>query len=318
MKTKSRFLTLIAAMLILASLAGCAVASTETPTRVVALKGPTGIGISKMINDANPAYKIELAGSPDEVVALIASGSVDIAAAPTNLAATLYNKTNGDIRLLALTALGVLHIMSSDDSVKTIADLEGKTIVTSGQGAMPEYVLQFILDKNNVKADIVFKSEHAEVSTLAASGEADIVMLPEPHATSLAAAAPHFAYALDVTKLFDEASNGEAVLSMGCVIARAEFVSANPAAVDAFLTKLESSINFALTNPDEVAQLAEQAGVMPKAEIIKKALPGSNLAYIAGGEMKQKIAPLFGILFEANPASVGGKLPGDELYYAAN
>ena len=310
---------LLLSAVMLLSLSSCAVASAE-PTRVVALKGPTGIGLAKMIADADSQWAFTLAGSPDEIVAAIASGSADIAAAPTNLAATLYNKLNGGVRLLALNTLGVLHILEKGDGITSAADLEGRTITISGQGAMPEYVLNYILEKNDVRAVVEFKAEHAELATLAAAGELDLVMLPEPFATSIATQNPDFRYALDVTELFNEAAATDAsgaVLSMGCVIARTEFADQHPDIIESFLKAQEGSIQFAKDQPEEAARLTQEAGVMPSAAVVLKALPGTNLTFIAGQAMKDSVEPLYRILFDANPASVGGKLPEADFYYGA-
>ena len=141
---KKWFAWILAAGLLL-SLMGGAVA--EAPVRAVALKGPTGIGMVSMIANPGEDWTFTLAGSADEIVSALASGSVDIAAAPTNLAATLYNKTSGNVRLLALNTLGVLHILEKGESIQSVEDLNGKTLVMTGQGAMPEYVVAYIIEQ---------------------------------------------------------------------------------------------------------------------------------------------------------------------------
>lgn len=306
-------------MLALLSLSACAVAAE--PVKVMTLKGPTGIGMVQMIAAEGGAYEISLAGSPDEIVAAIASGSVDIAAAPTNLAAVLYNKTGGNVRLLALNTLGVLHILEKGEEIKDVSDLAGKTIYTSGQGAMPEYVLRYILEQFSVEATLEFKTEHSELTTLAASGMADLVMLPEPFATTLLSQNKEFRRALDVTELFakaaDKAGEEGTVLSMGCIIARADFVKAHPDKVEAFLKDYAASVAFVQEKPEEASQLVEKTGIMPSANVALAAMPGCNIVFVAGEAMKSQVSPMFAMLFAANPASVGGKLPADDFYHVA-
>jgi len=316
----SRVLAVLISFVLLTSMSACAVA-VANPARVIALKGPSGIGLAKMIAEPDGQWSFTLAGSPDEIVAAIASGSADIAAAPPNLAATLYSKLNGGVRLLALNTLGMLHILDKDGSINTVADLEGRTITASGQGSMPEYVLNYILEKNGINATVEYKAEHAELATLAAAGMADVVMLPEPFATSLVQQNPEYRYALDVTDLFADAAAKDgsgAVLYMGCIIARTEFVEQHPDVVDAFLKAQEASIQFTKDQPEEAARLTQEAGVMPNAAIVLKALPGTNLTFVAGQTMKESVQPLYQILLDANPASIGGALPGDDFYYGAN
>ena len=61
-------------------------------------------------------YQVTLATAPDEVVAKVVSGELDIAAVPTNVAATLYNKTQGGVQLAALNTMGVLYIVEAGEA----------------------------------------------------------------------------------------------------------------------------------------------------------------------------------------------------------
>lgn len=286
--------------------------------RVAALKGPTGMAVSHMMAENDGTYAFTLAGAPEEVNAMIISGQVDIAAVPINAGSVLYNKTEGGVRALSLITRGMLYILENGDSIHSVQDLEGKTILAAGQGATPEYVARYILDTNQVNATLEFKSEHAEVTTLAAQGLADVVLLPEPQVTNLLMKNPAFRVALDVTEEFAAAAkkNGEenAQLSMSVVIARTEFVEKHPEQVAAFMKDLEASINYANENVHEAAQVIAEQGIIPNAAVAEKALPSCTLVFIAGDDMQAQAAPLYQILFSANPKSVGGKVP-DEAFY---
>lgn len=315
---------LIALMLSLCLILGMtAVAAADDPVRVYALKGPTGIGLVKVMNDNDGTYAFTLAGAPDEVVSAVASGNADIAAVPTNLAATLYNKTKGNVQLLALNTLGVLSILSTDDSIKTIADLEGKTLWATGQGSTPEYVLNYILEANGLtgKVDVQYKTEHAELVTVAAMGEATLVMLPEPNVTSLLMQNPDFKIVLDVTTLYDEAaakSGAEgAALCQGCVIVNKEFAANNPEKVAAFMQAYAQSVEFVNSDVEAASAMVEAQGIIPKAAVAKKAIPNCHIVFVSGAEMKTMIVPFFEVLHSANPKSVGGTLPGEDFYYIA-
>ena len=130
---KKLFFALLAALLLVTA---CACA--DAPANVYALKGPTGIGMVGVMRDAPEDYAFTLCGGPDEIVAALASGSADIAACPTNLAATLYQKTNGGVRLLALNTLGVLHVVTADPAIDSVDDLAGRTVYATGQASVPE------------------------------------------------------------------------------------------------------------------------------------------------------------------------------------
>lgn len=313
-----KLIALMMAFVMLLSMA--AVAAAEEPVRVYALKGPTGIGMVKMMNDNDGSYAFTLAGAGDEIVAAVASGSCDIAAVPTNLSATLYNKTQGGVKLIALNTLGVLHILTTDESIDSIDDLKGKTLYATGQGSTPEYVLNYILSAAGVADEVTveYKAEHAELATLAAAGSVDLVMLPEPHVTSVLNQNQAFRMALDVTEQFNEYSklNGEnATLSMGCVIVRSEFAEQHPDKVADFMAEYQASVSFVNESVAEAAQMVQEQGVMPKAAVAQKAIPNCHIVYIDGEAMKAQIEPFFQILFNANPKSVGGKMPAEDFYY---
>lgn len=315
-----KFVAVLMTLCLVLSLSSFAVA--EEAINVYALKGPTGIGLVKVMNDNDGTYNITLAGAPDEVTAAVINGDANIAAVPTNLAATLYNKTQGKVQLVALNTLGVLHIVTSDPAIQSLSDLEGKTLWATGQGSTPEYVLNYILEANGLadKVEVQYLAEHAELATQAASGMVDVALLPEPHVTSVLNQNKDFRIALDVTELFNQAAAGKgenAVLSMGCVIVNKEWAENNADKLAAFMDAYAASVEFVNTNVDEASQMVEAQGIIPKAAVAKKAIPNCHIVFVTGEEMKTQIAPFFQVLYNANPKSVGGALPVDDFYYIA-
>ena len=295
----------------------------ETPIRVYALMGPTGIGMVKLMNNNDGTYSFELKNAPDEVVAAIASGSADIAAVPTNLAATLYQKLNGGVQLVALNTLGVLYVLDATGEVDELADLAGRTLYVSGQGAIPEYALNYILAANALTdaVTVEFMPDHATLATQAAQGMVDLCLLPEPNVTAVLMQNESFRIALDVTALYDEAAaaagNDGATMSMGCVIVRTEWAQAHPDELAAFMAAYAESVAFVNDDVAAAAQMVEEQGIMPKAAVAAKAIPNCHIVFIAGEEMKTQIEPFFQVLFDENPSSVGGALPGEDFYYQA-
>lgn len=315
-----KFAAILLTLCLVLSLASFAVA--EEAINVYALKGPTGIGLVKVMNDNDGTYNITLAGAPDEVTAAVINGDANIAAVPTNLAATLYNKTQGKVQLVAMNTLGVLHIVTSDPAIQSLSDLEGKTLWATGQGSTPEYVLNYILEANGLadKVEVQYLAEHAELATQAASGMVDVALLPEPHVTSVLNQNKDFRIALDVTELFNQAAAGKgenAVLSMGCVIVNKEWAENNADKLAAFMDAYAASVEFVNTNVDEASKMVEAQGIIPKAAVAKKAIPNCHIVFVTGEEMKTQIAPFFQVLYNANPKSVGGALPVDDFYYIA-
>ena len=295
----------------------------KTTIKLAALKGPTGLGMLKLMsdNDAKTAaenYVFTLAASPDEIVSKISSGEVDVAAVPTNLAATLYNKTNGKIQLAAVNTLGVLSLLTTDDSIKSVKDLRGKTVYASGQGSTPEYAIDYIFKQNGLEVGkdvtVKYSSEHAELATQMISGKVTLAVLPEPFVTQVTVKNKNVKIALDLTKEWNKAAGEKSVLTMGCLIVRKDFSDQNKAAFDAFLDEYKASAEYTNSNVADAAALSEKYDIMPAA-VAQKAIPNCNIVYMDGSEMKSKIPDFLNVLFQANPKSVGGKLPGDDFYY---
>lgn len=296
----------------------------KTSIRIGTLKGPTGMGMAKLIEDnsqgeAKNSYSFTVAGAPDDITAGVISGDLDIAAVPTNLASVLYKKTEGEVQLLALNTLGVLYVLENGDTINSIEDLKGKTVYATGQGSTPEYVLNYILTKNGIDpekdVEIVYLAEHAELASQMTSGDVAIGMLPVPNVTSVLMSNPDVRIALNLTEEWNKAAGGDSVLSMGCVIVNKKFAEENKDSVNTFLDEYKASIEFANSNIEEAAEYMEKAEIIPKKQVAMKAIPDANITFIEGEQMKTQILNFYQVLFDANPKAIGGAIPDDNFFY---
>ena len=310
---------LTAVLLLIALLSGCAAAVSEI--RIAALKGPTAMGMAPMITEADNGdspYAFTLAGSADEITGPLIQGALDIAAVPANLAAVLYNNTQGAVRVLAINTLGVLYIAERGDTIRSVQDLAGKTIYTAGKGSTPEYALNFILRANGLEPGkdvfIEFKSEHAECLAAILNDASAVAMLPQPFATTAAGKAEDLRIALDLTAEWDKLGLDSSMIT-GVVIGRSQWIAEAPEAVSAFLRDYEASVAFVNANTAEAAGMIGDINIVPAA-VAEKALPHCNITFIAGDEMKSRLNGYYEVLFEQDPASVGGKMPDENIYYA--
>ncbi len=287
------------------------------------LKGPTGMGAAVLLeNDEKGVsaadYNLTLAGAPDVLQTALINSELDMAALPTNVAAVLSNKTEGKVQILAVNTLGVIYLMSADESIKTVADLKGKTVLSAGQGTTTEYVLNYILSENGLAPDsdvfVEYASEHAEVIAKAKSGGYEVILLPEPFVTQMKAQDAGFAVVLDLTKEWKALGGGE--LTMGCIAVRTEFAQQNPDAVAAFLKDYEASVNAVNADPEAAGALIEKFDIA-KAAIASKAVPNCNITLMTGEEMKTNVSAYLQVLFGSNPKAVGGSLPADGFYAVA-
>lgn len=300
----------------LAAFAACSKKQDDTEIRIAALKGPTGMGMVKLADKQNyPNYTVSIEASPDALNPRIISGEVDVVAVPVNLASVLYNKLDGDISVLAVSTLGVLYVVEAGSEVNSVADLAGKTVYATGQGATPEYILNYLLDKNGVagSVEVNYVGEHAALATMLADGSAEIGMLPEPNVTSTLAGNDNLRIALNLTEEWNKVCSTELV--QGVVIARKSFVNEHPEAIEQFLREYEKSSAFVNENIDEAAKLIVDVGILGNVEIAKKAIPNCNISFSKGEAMHKAVEGMLTVLFEANPKSIGGKLPDKDFYY---
>lgn len=324
MKLLKKLVTLTTAVAIAAAaLLTVSCQSDTTQINIGIIKGPTGVGMAQLMDKSmngrsENSYSFTVASSPDELVPKVMTGEIDIAALPTNVASTLWSKTEGKVEMLAVNTLGVLYMLENGDSINSVADLKGKTIYTSGQGANPEYVLRYVLSENGIDPDndvtIEFVGTNDELTAVLVSGTAQVAMVPEPSATAALSKLDSLRRALDMSDEWDKISDTSSLM-MGCVVARSEFIDEHPEAVKTFLEEYRESVEHC-TNVDEVASYCVEQGIIPSIDIAKAAIPNCNIVYVDGADMKERISGYFGVLFDSNPASIGGALPDDSFYYA--
>ena len=267
---------------------------------------------------ASQHYDLQLYGAADEIVPKLIKGELDMAAIPANLAATLYQKTNGGIQVMAVNTLGVLYVVEKGDSIHSFADLKGRTILSTGKGTTPEYVLRYLLTKNGLDPDkdvkIEYYSEASEVTAqMAASKKDAIAVLPQPYVTAAQLKDSSLRVVLDLTKEWNKVCDTQ--LITGVTVVRTEYAKENPDIVANFLRDYEKSIKAAQTDVAGTAALCEETGVVAKKAIAQKALPQCNIVYRVGDEMKADVNAYLKVLYDASPAAVGGKLPDANFYY---
>lgn len=304
----------------------------DLPTlNFMVLSGPTGVGAAQMMAtydasaetpDASLGFLLNSTVEADNQVVsnALVNKDADIAAMATNVAATLYAKTDGAIQVLCVNTLGVLYILEKGDSVHAMTDLAGKTVYATGQGANPEYVLNYLLTQNGVdpaSVDIQWMTAQ-EVSAKMTSSEEAICMLPVPAATALMLQDTGVRQAISLSDAWDKLEQGS--LPQGCLVARTEYVEEHPQEVEAFLKAYEASINYMNdeANLDAAAQLVAQFGITANAKVAAAAIPQCNLTYLAGSEMRQALETYYQVLVQADPASVGNAMPYDSFYYGAD
>ena len=303
-------------------------AAESAGIRIAGLKGPTTMGLVNLIAQAEAGqtaqdYAFTMYGAADEIVPLLVKGEMDAAAIPANLAATLYQKTGGALEVACINTLGVLYVVELGNNIQSVEDLKGATIVTTGKGTTPEYVLRYVLSQNGIDPDkdvtIEYLSEATEVAARLTTPTTDsstiVAMLPQPFVTSVVAQSKGgVRVALDMNEEWQKVAGSRLVT--GVTVVRKEFAEANPDVMAQLMTDYAASVESVTADLSGTAALCEQYGVVAKAALAEKALPSCNIVFETGDEMKTDLTAYLQVLYDADPASVGGALPGEDFYRA--
>ena len=310
-----------------ALLTGCGSGKAEekVTVKVGALKGATTLGLlpleDKAANgEAGENYEFSMMTAADELLPMMIKGELDIALLPSNVASILYQKTNGGVTVIDINTLGVLYMVSGDSSVTGVEDLAGRTIYLTGKGTTPDYVLHYILSGNGMDADsdctLEYKSEATEVAALLAENPDAIGLLPQPFVTAACAQNDALSVILDMNAEWEKLQGEDGSrLVTGVTVVRNEFLQEHENAVAAFMEEHQASAQSMNSDVENGAKLAAASGIIAKEPIALKAIPKCNITYIDGADMKQAMSGYLEVLYEQNPESIGGALPGDDFYY---
>lgn len=310
-----------------ALLTGCGSGKAEekVTVKVGALKGATTLGLlpleDKAANgEAGENYEFSMMTAADELLPMMIKGELDIALLPSNVASILYQKTNGGVTVIDINTLGVLYMVSGDSSITGVEDLEGRTIYLTGKGTTPDYVLHYILSGNGMDADsdctLEYKSEATEAAALLAENPDAIGLLPQPFVTAACAQNDALSVILDMNAEWEKLQGEDGSrLVTGVTVVRNEFLQEHENAVVTFMEEHEASAQSMNSDVENGAKLAVASEIIAKEPIALKAIPKCNITYIDGADMKQALSGYLEVLYEQNPESIGGALPGDDFYY---
>ncbi len=291
--------------------------------RLGGLKGPTSMGMVKLLDDvengtSKSQIQFTMAGSADELTPKLLQGELDILAVPANLGAVLYQNSGGAVQFLAVNTLGVLYIVEKGGpTIASFEDLKGKTIYATGKGSTPEYALRYLLEQNGLDPEtdvtLEWKSEPTEVVAQMAAQDSAVAMLPEPYVTVAGTQVEGLNVVLDLTEEWNRLGVESQLITAGLIVRR-EFAEAHPEALRIFLEEYEASTAYINENVEEGAALVEKYDIV-KAAVAQKAIPGCNITYIAGEQMKTALSGYLQTLYDQNPQAVGGAMPGDDFYW---
>lgn len=294
-----------------------------TTIRLGGLKGPTSMGMVKMLSDSEAGntvntYEFTMAGSADELTPKLLQGELDVLAVPANLGSILYNNSDGAVQMLAVNTLGVIYMVEKGgETVTDWESLKGQTIYATGKGSTPEYALTYLLNQYGLDpasdVTIEWKSEPSEVVAMMAAQDHVVAMLPQPFVTVAQGKFPDLKIAMSLTEEWNALDNGSQFITAGLLV-RTAFAQENPEALAAFLEEYAASTQYINENVAEGAQLVGQYEIV-EAAVAEKAIPYCNIVCITGSDMQTMVTGYLQTLYDQNPQAVGGAMPGDDFFW---
>ncbi|WBW98302.1 ABC transporter substrate-binding protein [Oceanirhabdus sp. W0125-5] len=290
---------------------------------IASLKGPTSIGMIKLIDDDtsitsdNVSVSIEVIPSPDLLVPRLLNEELDIAAVPVNVASKVYNATKGKYEVAVINTLGVLYIVSNDESLDSIEDLKGQTIYCGTPGATPDFILQNLMNKNGLIPDeniiIDYSLKNSELAQAVISGDVQYAILPEPFATMVSLKNKNIKRSINIQDEWNKVEKSAEII-MGALVIKKEFREKNSEFINKFLDEYENSVSWVNDNPVDGGKLLEKHEILPNSKIAELSIPNCNVVYIDAQSKQDEIINFLKILYDFDKKSVGGNLPDEKFF----
>lgn len=287
-----------------------------TQLRLGLLNGPTCVPAAYLIENKTD-FTFEQFADPQALLPKMIKKEIDVGFMPVNVAAKVYNAGNKAIICCAVTGLGNLSLITTDESIKRFTDLKEKTIYVAGQGATPEYMMRFLLKENNIKDAVFdFSIPTAQLAAQLISGKIQYAVVPEPFATIAQVKSDKVKAALNLQTEYKELTGSKDIYPLSVMVVRADFAKENPELLEQFLNEYQKAVEWTLENPGEAGKLTEKHKLGLTAAIVEKAIPVSNYTYLTAKSARKSIEELLKLFLENDKSSLGGKLPDEQFYYS--
>lgn len=291
-----------------------AVENRENKIRIAAANDPMGLGLAKLSVDRAYAYEVDFCSSPEEAIELFKTGKADILSVSLDTAARLYNEIGG-IEMLAINTLGMTYVLSTDNEIKTLDALKGKTVYCPSDDAGVSAIFAKTLEVNGVSGvDIQYKPAN-EIRDEMIAGTIDHCVLPEYKTSGVIGRTENANAPIILANLWNEKSGYK--LAQGCIVAKKDYIEKNSESVEEFLGLYEVSINYLKKNETGASFFLSENKFFESAELAKALIVNCNLAFVSGAEMKELAQKNLEALVSVNSEILSGAMPADDFYYGA-
>ena len=317
------------------------VPSSEVPSagnrtiNVAALNGPSGIPMAYLFENkpqvSGADFQFQVVAGADVLLPKLLKGEIDVGILPPNVAAKVFTKNNGALMVAAVMGQGMLNLITKDETIVSLADLQGRTVNVAGQGATPEYMFRYLLksngitiaedgaapDANSVALD--FSVPAAEIAAALLSDKIQYAVVPEPFSTVATTKDASVRRAINLQKEYaalNEAAGKEwENYPMTVLVARKSLAETSPEILRGLLASAKNAVDWTVAHPSEAGTLVQSHTLGLQAPIASKVIPNGAYVFVPATEARPQLEELFSIFLDFAPEAIGGALPSDDFYF---
>ncbi|MFW5743811.1 MAG: ABC transporter substrate-binding protein [Spirochaetota bacterium] len=284
--------------------------SAQDVYRIGVLRGPTGVAFAPMIDDPatlddGRTVEVVTFPTPPELIAAYLGGEIDAATLPSNAAAQLAGR-GAPVQVASTFIWGVLYVVGPAGDA--LEDLDGE-VYSIGRGASPDVVFRYVLEQEGLagQVDVAYGYAQVELSQLLIAGRVQAGVLPEPFVTRVLAENAELGIVADLQERFAE--HAESGLPQTTLVVRP-----TDEVGDELVALLDESVAEVLADPEAAATLVAGLDLGLDEDTVRASLPRLKLRVETADESRGALERYLSILYEFEPESVGGSLPGDAFY----
>lgn len=291
---------------------------------VIAPHGTGSVGLASLMSkvaegsDLVGNYHIAITTAVEQIPSALDGGFADIAILSPSAAASYYNQTGG-ITVLAISSMSPVSLVTSDESISSLADLRDKTVFFSGAGAealqASQHLLELLQLEDSVEIEII--NDPAVAVARLSKEEGSTALLAQPYASLAVTGEGKLRHVVDLADAWGTLSSDGSQMVSSIVVARNDFVSHHPKLTAEFLAAFAESSQLAAEDPIVANPLVADAGILEAELLDDRVLPLCHPVCIQGPEMKAALSGYLQVLYDIDPYMIGNEIPGDDFYYGA-
>ncbi|MCL2248246.1 MAG: ABC transporter substrate-binding protein [Oscillospiraceae bacterium] len=319
----------------------------DVSVNVILVDGAPGLAMAYMMSDefvGIDGFDISytMTNDVDALVASLLNQEPDFAIAPINIAAMMHTNGSG-YRLAAITTWGLMHLVSDQD-ISSLEELKGETVVAFARAGTPGITLRSVLAQNDIpfiepdttdftpdpdSVAIIYLTAPSDVRDAVATGmeiggtPVSFAVLAEPVATAITGFAANmgregFTARINLQDEWARNNDGE-IYPQVALIFHERLLDSDTDFVQDFISAVEQSTNFVMTNPVEAGDLLVELGsvAIPNGQVVGNAVGARRIPmdFTRATAARSAVEAFLQVLFDENPNLIGGAMPSDEFFF---